>query len=73
MFERITAQLARRSLTEQELARRLGMEHEVLRRKLEGRDPFTLDEAVRLRAALGSADSIEVLFSQQEKGGEPPR
>ena len=68
MFERITAQLAEQALTEEELAGRLGMGREALRRKLGGQEPFTLDEAIRLKTALGSADSIETLFSSTKDG-----
>lgn len=66
MFERITAQLEQSSMTERELARRLGMAYETLLGKLAGRESFTLDEAIRLRMALGSPDSIETLFSDRE-------
>lgn len=66
MLERIAAQLALRSLTKRELALRLHMDYEVLQRKLEGEDPFTLDEAIRLKEALGSTDSIEALFFDGE-------
>lgn len=62
MLERIAAQLAQKSLTERELALRLQMDYDTLLRKLEGKAPFTLDEAIRLKEALGSTDSIETLF-----------
>ena len=63
MFERIVARLAQQSLTERELAQKLGMGYETLLCKLGGRRPFTLDEAVRLKEVLGLPDSIEALFS----------
>lgn len=48
--------------TIKEFARFVEIPYSTLMDKLNGRTPFTVEEAVRVKRALGAGESIEVLF-----------
>lgn len=64
MFRRIEAQLAYIGITKKELAQDVGIGYNTLLQKLSGASPFSLDEALKIKEAIKSNESIETLFER---------
>jgi predicted transcriptional regulator len=64
MFKRIEAQLILLGITKKELAQAVGIGYNTLLQKLKGARAFTLDEALKIKEAIRSDESIEMLFEQ---------
>ena len=65
MYLNVKAELARKSMTVIELSKISGIRYQSLTDKINGKSPLTLDEAKRIKTALGVDMSLEELF---EKG-----
>lgn len=48
--------------TIKEFSRFVGIPYSTLMDKLNGRTPFTIEEAAKVKRALGAEESIEILF-----------
>lgn len=64
MFRRIEAQIVLQGLTKKQLAGMVGIRYNTLLQKLNGSSQFTLDEALRVKEALDSDETLEVLFEK---------
>lgn len=64
MFYRILQQMKLMGLSKRGLAKLTGMRYNTLLAKMNGKTTFTFDEALSLRKALRSEDSIEDLFER---------
>lgn len=62
MFPNIRAEMARQKITSRELAKKLGMSTSTMSTKLNGKYPFTLDEAKEIKTALKTKLTVEELF-----------
>lgn len=71
MFRRIEAQMTRMGITKEMLAEQTGVQYKVLIQKLDGTRPFTLDEALKIKAAIQASDSIEALFDRLSQSDQP--
>ena len=58
----LQAQMAIRGMTRQVLAEQIRISYVSMNRKMAGLTPFTLDEAVRIKKALGTETALEELF-----------
>lgn len=67
VFRRIEVQMTRMGITKEMLAELTGIHYKALLQKLNGTRSFTLDEALKLKAAIQTSDSIEILFDRQEE------
>lgn len=61
-YPNLRAEMARAGMTICSLSGALGMDRNRLSRKLSGRTPLSLDEAIRIRAAIHSTLTLEELF-----------
>jgi hypothetical protein len=64
MLRRIEAQMACIGLTKKKLSEETGIRYKALLSKLSGSRAFTLDEALKVKAAIKSTESIETLFER---------
>jgi lambda repressor-like predicted transcriptional regulator len=64
MYSNVKAELARRNLTLVDLSNRTGIRYQTLVDKINGKYPLTLDEAKRIKDALGVEISIDELFER---------
>ncbi len=64
LYKRLMAQMALRGMTNQALAKQIGMLYETLCRKMRGESCFTLDEAILIKAALTCTEPLETLFER---------
>ena len=65
MFRNLEAELTRMNLKKHELAVLVGISQGTLSAKLNGRFPFTLDEARKIRQVLSLEFTIDYLFETQ--------
>ena len=63
MYNRVLRHMESLGITIEDLAEQMDMGQDYLQKRLEGRYPFTLDEAWKLKKMLGMTESIETLFS----------
>ncbi|MGI6070243.1 MAG: helix-turn-helix domain-containing protein [Blautia sp.] len=63
MYNRVLEHIESLGITIEDLAEQMNMGQDYLQKRLEGKRPFTLDEAWKLRNLLGMTESIESLFS----------
>ena len=66
MYKNLRAEIARADLSVASLAKKCGMTRGTLYSRIEGRTPFSLDEAHRIKRALGVELTLEELFMKKE-------
>lgn len=66
MYLNVKAELARQNLSVVDLSNKTGIRYQTLAEKLNGKYPLTLDEAKKIKAALGVDLSMEELFARSE-------
>ena len=64
MYLNVKAELARKSMTVIELSKISGIRYQSLTDKINGKSPLTLDEAKRIKTALGVDIPLEELFAK---------
>ncbi len=64
MYLNVKAELARQNLSVVDLSNKTGIRYQTLVEKLNGKYPLTLDEAKKIKAALGVDISMEELFAR---------
>jgi len=64
MYSNVKAELARHNLTLVDLSNKTGIRYQTLVGKINGNYPITLDEAKKIKEALGVDISIEELFER---------
>lgn len=64
MYRVIESEMAFIGLSKKVLAEKIHMPYSTLLSKLNGRSDFTLDEALKLKDALGTKKALETLFDQ---------
>lgn len=64
MYSNVKAELARRNLTIVDLSNMTGIRYQTLVDKINGKFPMTLDEAKKIKEALGVDIPIEELFER---------
>ena len=62
MFPNLRAEIARKNLTMAEVAKAIGLTATHFSLKMNGKYPFTLDEAFAIKKFLNTKLSIDVLF-----------
>ena len=67
MFPNLRAEMARQDLTQEKLATAIGITMQTLNGKLQGKFKFTLNEAKKIKVALGWQRSIDELFEEKEE------
>ena len=66
MYPNLRAEIARRGLTQRELAPMLGIRAEALSLKINGKSAFSLKEAAEIKKVLAVDVPIEILFKPTE-------
>lgn len=64
MYSNVKAELARRNLTVVDLSNMTGIRYQTLVDKINGKYPLMLDEAKKIKEALGVDIPIEELFER---------
>lgn len=64
MYPNLRAEIARKGMTQIELAEMLGLSEGTLSQKMNGRYDFTLSEAIQIKMILGVDMLIETLFEK---------
>lgn len=64
MYKRIEAQMVLVGMSREELAKATGIPLKSLLAKLNGTQPFSLDDALQVRAAIHATETMEVLFQR---------
>lgn len=65
MFPNLKAEMARRDISTQELSNRTNIPYATLAPKLRGDKPLKFSEAEKIKEALGTALSLDVLFNTE--------
>lgn len=65
MYPNLLAELARRKMTQGELAGKLGMTKSSLSMKINGKSGFTLKEANRIKRILATEETLDYLFMEE--------
>lgn len=65
MYPNIFAEMARNSITREELAHKINMSLSTLRKKLKGEVPFNMDEILKLLSLFGRELTFEYLFERK--------
>lgn len=68
MYPNLEAELARARITQNELARHLGITPTTLSFKLNGKSQLSLKECVEIKRFLNSCATVDYLFATDEKG-----
>lgn len=66
MYPNLNAELARRNITSHQLSAITGINYNTLRMKLRGATVITLPEAKKIRSAIDSSLSLDVLFEERQ-------
>lgn len=66
MYSNVKAELARKNKTMVDLSFDCGIKYQTLVNKINGKQPLTLEEASRIKSALGVEIPIEELFEKVE-------
>ena len=64
MFNNLKAEMARKNLTVADLSESTGIRYQTLAGKLRGDSVLTVDEALKIKSALGVDMPFEELFNQ---------
>lgn len=62
MYPNLNAELARRSWSRKDLARVTGLKYQTLNDKMNGKRPFTFQEAMLIKKALSTEMGLEQIF-----------
>lgn len=65
MYPNLLAELARRKMTQGELAGKLGMTKACLSKKINGKSGFTLKEANKIKRILVTDETLDYLFMEE--------
>lgn len=65
MYSNLRAEMARKNITGYELAEKIGITNGTFSMKFNGKSDFTLNEAVKIKNALETDLTIEVLFATE--------
>lgn len=65
MYHVLEAEMAYQGVSKQGLADGIGMKYNTLRAKINGKSPFSFDEAVRIQTFLHTDIPVETLFSKK--------
>ena len=65
MYANVKAELARKNMTMVDLSNMTGIRYQTLADKIRGGSVMTVDEAMKIKEALGVDMPIEELFSDQ--------
>lgn len=68
VFDQVLTEMVIQNLSAGELARRLGIHQDTLRRKLRGESAISLREAFAIRRALHISMPLETLFREADEG-----
>lgn len=66
MYPNLLAEMARQKVTAKELSEKLGVTQGTMSLKMKGNAKFTLEEAKRIKEALGVDSTLEELFASEE-------
>ena len=66
MFPNLRAEMARKNINVNELAKQIGMSNSTMADKVHGRTTFSLENAIAIKNALGVDMSLEELFHKEE-------
>lgn len=66
VYTKIEEHLLKKKMTVEELAKEVGTSRSTMYYKLNGNSEIGVDMTVRIRAVLGSEESIELLFSRED-------
>ena len=64
MYRNLIAEMARRGLSAEDIAKVIGKSVRTARDKLNGKYPFTLNEAARIKKTYFSGMELEYLFAE---------
>lgn len=65
MYSNLRAEMARRNITGQEMAEKIGITNGTFSLKFNGKSEFTLDEALKIKNVLETDLSVEELFATE--------
>lgn len=65
MYANVKAELARKNMTIVDLSNKTGIRYQTLADKIRGDSTLTVDEALKIKQAIGVDMPIEELFSDQ--------
>lgn len=65
MYPNLNAEMARRNITQADLAEKLDRTRATMSLKLSGKAPITLDEAFAIKEALRTRLTLDVLFATE--------
>ncbi len=66
-YHMLQAQMMLAGMTRKTLADAVGIHYMTLSRKMQGKSPFTLEEALKIKAALRCSMPVEELFRRASK------
>lgn len=73
MLANLKAEMARKSLTNEDVRKVIGKTAKTVQEKVKGKAPMTFQEAIAIRDTLFPGMELEYLFAQTaEEGGEEP-
>ena len=65
MYRNLGAELKRKGLTQEDLAKRMGLARSTMSAKFNGKSSITLREANEIKRILGVSDPLEFLFQEE--------
>lgn len=65
MYNNLKAEMARKNMTVSDVSTKTGIRYQTLAMKIRGESAITIDEAIRIKAALGVSNPIEELFASE--------
>ncbi len=65
MYANVKAELARKNMSIVDLSNKTGIRYQTLADKIRGDSPMTVDDALKIKQAIGVNMPIEELFSDQ--------
>lgn len=66
MYPNLKAEMARRKVTQSELAKQLNITIGTMSLKLNGKSNFDFDECTKIKSFLGTEKSLEYLFKKED-------
>ena len=74
-FDKLKGKMAEIKMSQEKLAKRLGITVQALNAKLNGRSQFTLEEVIKITKELNINDPVDIFFNpsvlkMQRKSGE---
>lgn len=67
MFKNLEAEMIRASINSEMVAKTIGKSYNSTRMKINGKKPFTVDEAMLIKKELFPAFSLDYLFAKDEE------